>query len=82
MKHRYKINVWEKGGKKRTIAGSKANPHPPLQEGGLDFIHTELTFVVVVVAMIFIASSFSLYSIFHPRCAEANFMSQMLSVKF
>jgi hypothetical protein len=29
---------------------------------------TPLTFVVVVVAMIFIASSFSLYSIFHPRC--------------
>jgi hypothetical protein len=38
-----------------------------MQEGGLDFIHTELTFVVIVVAMIFFASSISLYSIFHPR---------------
>jgi hypothetical protein len=50
--------------KKRNETKQKQNE---MQEGGLDFIHTELTFVVIVVAMIFFASSISLYSIFHPR---------------
>lgn len=33
----------------------------------MDFIHAELTCVVIVVAMILVSSFFSLYALIHPR---------------